>query len=219
MIAERRQFFFPDQRVRYAKIATDREEHLRNLFGNDYERYFKRTLSLKVKKEVAEDPAQLEQLVLALAEALGAENFARLFDVEQSLTPTVIYAGKPFNRYGEPLSNSKGAANLKSMFKDFPTTLDGEWVLKEGIFYAFDLPDEPGDYDQRSLALNELAGDRIPGLAILSRYYGHFTDVSAKLCRQLTEGVVFKRRCSHYIKQPSSSAETRDWLKRRFVWD
>ena len=76
---------------RYAKLALDREEHLRNLFTDDYERYFKRTVSLKVKKEVAEDPTRLEQVVLALAEALGAENFASLFDVEQSLTPTKAF--------------------------------------------------------------------------------------------------------------------------------
>ena len=41
---------------RYTKLALDREEHPRQLFGDDFERYFKRTVSLKVKKEVAEDP-------------------------------------------------------------------------------------------------------------------------------------------------------------------
>lgn len=76
---------------RYTKLALDREEHLRNLLADDYDRYFKRTVSLKVKKEVAEDPTRLEQMVLALAETLGAENFASLFDVEQSLTPTKAF--------------------------------------------------------------------------------------------------------------------------------
>ena len=61
------------------------------LLGEDYERYFKRTVSLKVKKEVAEDPERLDAMVLALAEALGAENFSSLFEVEQSLTPTKAY--------------------------------------------------------------------------------------------------------------------------------
>jgi hypothetical protein len=45
----------------------------------------------QVKKEVAEDPERLGQMVLTLAEALGAETFASLFDVEQSLTPTKAY--------------------------------------------------------------------------------------------------------------------------------
>jgi hypothetical protein len=76
---------------RYANLGLDREEHLRQVLGDDFERYLKRTVSLKVKKEVAEDPARLEQMVMALAEALGAENFASLFEVEQSLTPTKAF--------------------------------------------------------------------------------------------------------------------------------
>src|SRR5262245_7720237 len=76
---------------RYVKLALDREEHLRQLLGEDFERYFKRAVSLKVKKEVAEDPERLNAMVLALAEALGADNFSSLFEVEQSLTPTKVY--------------------------------------------------------------------------------------------------------------------------------
>ena len=76
---------------RYTKLALDREEHLRQLLGDDYERYFKRAVSLKVKKEVAEDPERLDAMVLAVAEALGAENFASLFEVEQSLAPTKAF--------------------------------------------------------------------------------------------------------------------------------
>ncbi len=45
---------------RYTKLALDREEHLRQLFGEDFERYFKRTVSLKVKKEVAEHSKRLD---------------------------------------------------------------------------------------------------------------------------------------------------------------
>jgi hypothetical protein len=76
---------------RYAKLSLDREAELRGLLGDDFERYFKRTVSLKVKKEVAEDPAQLEAMVIALAESMGAENFASLFEVEQSLAPTKTF--------------------------------------------------------------------------------------------------------------------------------
>ena len=76
---------------RYAKLPLDREAALRTAVNDDFERYFKRSVSLKDKKEVAEDPARLEQMVLALAETLGAENFAALFDVEQSLAPTKTF--------------------------------------------------------------------------------------------------------------------------------
>jgi hypothetical protein len=50
-------------------------------------------------------------------------------------------------------------------------------------------------------------------------YGGHFSQIYASLPRAVTEGVVFKRRGSSYAKQPGVSAETRDWLKRRLVWD
>jgi hypothetical protein len=76
---------------RYAKLALDREEHLRQVLGDDFDRLFKRTVSLKVRKEVAEDPVQLEQIVMTLAEALGPDNFASCFDVEQTLTPTTVF--------------------------------------------------------------------------------------------------------------------------------
>ncbi len=76
---------------RYVKLPLDREADLRGLLGDDFERYFKRAVSLKVKKEIAEDPAQLEAMVIALAETLGADNFATLFEVEQSLSPTKAF--------------------------------------------------------------------------------------------------------------------------------
>jgi hypothetical protein len=76
---------------RYSKLPIEREEELRRVLGNSYDGFFKRGVSLKVKKEVAEDPARLEQLVLALAESIGAENFASLFEVEQCLIPTTAF--------------------------------------------------------------------------------------------------------------------------------
>jgi tRNA U38,U39,U40 pseudouridine synthase TruA len=76
---------------RYTKLPLDLETDLRGLLGDDYDRLFKRAVSLKVKKEIAEDPAQLDAMVIALAEALGAKNFASFFEVEQSLTPTKTF--------------------------------------------------------------------------------------------------------------------------------
>jgi hypothetical protein len=76
---------------RYTKLPLEREEELRRVLGDSYEGFFKRGVSLKVKKEIAEDPARLEQLVVALAESIGAENFASLFEVEQCLIPTKAF--------------------------------------------------------------------------------------------------------------------------------
>jgi hypothetical protein len=64
----------------------------------------------------------------------------------------IIYRGEPFTRLGEPLSESKGAAMLRAMFAGVGETLDGEWAPKEGKYYVFDVPDEPGDYDHRCSA-------------------------------------------------------------------
>jgi hypothetical protein len=76
---------------RYTKLPLDLEGDLRDLLGDDYDRLFKRAVSLKVKKEIAEDPTQLDAMVVALAEALGAENFATFFEVDQSLAPTKAF--------------------------------------------------------------------------------------------------------------------------------
>ena len=76
---------------RYGKLPLDHEEGLREVVKDDFERYFKRSVSVKVRKEVAEDPVHLEKMVLTLAEALGPENFAALFEVEQSWSPTKAF--------------------------------------------------------------------------------------------------------------------------------
>jgi ATP-dependent DNA ligase len=131
----------------------------------------------------------------------------------------IIYRGKPFARLGQPLSQSKGAAALRAMFRGVEETLDGEWVSKEGKYYAFDLPDELGDFDERHLALCKLAILKTPGVALVDTYGGHFARIYASLPRETIEGVVFKRRSSLYPQQRCASAETRDWLKRRFAWD
>jgi hypothetical protein len=49
------------------------------------------------------------------------------------------------------------------MFRGFKETLDGEWVPGEG-YHAFDLPDEPGDFDHRFQVLPQLGSLKIPGL-------------------------------------------------------
>ena len=64
---------------------------------DDYERYFKRTVSIKVKKEVAEDSAQLEQMVLTLAEALGCVGLRceRAEDVEDVINQARAINDRP----------------------------------------------------------------------------------------------------------------------------
>src|SRR5207247_1975613 len=98
---------------RYGKLPLDREAGLRAAVNDDFDRYFKRSVSLKVKKEVAEDPTRLEQMVLALAKTLGAENFAAMFEVEQSLAPTKVFTESSWQllprrrRLWQPRASSK----------------------------------------------------------------------------------------------------------------
>jgi ATP-dependent DNA ligase len=87
---------------------------------------------------------------------------------------------------------------LRAMFKGLDETLDGEWVPKKGKYCAFDLPDQPGDYDHRAKTLSELTRLKVPGLIILSSYDTRFAQAYASLPRQSIEGVVFKRRSSLY---------------------
>ena len=131
----------------------------------------------------------------------------------------IIYRGEPYNRLGQRLSESKGAACLRRMFVDLDETLDGEWVPKEGKYHAFDLPDQQCDFDHRAKDLSELTAFKIPSLIIVGSYDAHFAQVYASLPREKNEGVVFKRRSSLYAKQRRASTPIRDWLKRRFAWD
>jgi len=48
---------------------------------------------------------------------------------------------------------------------------------------------------------------------------GHFPQIYAGLQGHGAEGVVLKRRRAPYTKHNRSGVESRDWLKRRFVWD
>jgi ATP-dependent DNA ligase len=131
----------------------------------------------------------------------------------------IMYRGQPFTRLGQPLSNSKGAHALRTMFAGFEETLDGEWVSKEGKYYAFDLPDHAGDFDARRRALCKLSVPKVTSFVLLDTYSGHFARIYGSLPREAVEGVVLKRRTGCYAKQMRASVETRDWLKRRFVWD
>ena len=81
------------------------------------------------------------------------------------------------------------------MFRRFKETLDGEWVLGEG-YHAFDLPDEPGDFDHRFRVLQQLGSLKIPSFVIVRNYEARFAPIYANLPRTVTEGVVFKRRSS-----------------------
>lgn len=75
---------------RYSAIPLELESHLRAVLGDDerFDRYFKPTASLKLKKEVADDPELLAKVVEEIAEAVGPERFSQLFEATQGLYPS-----------------------------------------------------------------------------------------------------------------------------------
>jgi ATP-dependent DNA ligase len=133
----------------------------------------------------------------------------------------IIVAGEPYTRQGTVLSPGKGVRHLRELVKGIPETLDAEWVSSDCELYLFDLPDHPGTYDERRRAMIEIEERRIPRLLLVSSYTCNFPQIYEILNREdnWAEGVVLKRRHSLYTKQARSNTETRDWLKRRFVWD
>ncbi len=60
----------------------------------------------------------------------------------------------------------------------------------------------------------------IPHICLIASYTGgRFPQVYTGLKGHGAEGVVLKRRGSHYAKHIRPGVESRDWLKRRFAWD
>src|SRR5262249_62223581 len=72
------------------KIPAGQEEHLRDAVKDGYDRFFKPAASLKVRKEIAEDPERLNDVVLRLADTLG-DDFAEIFEAEQTIAPTKCF--------------------------------------------------------------------------------------------------------------------------------
>ena len=188
------------------------------------------------------------------APAAGPASLVELPPDDWALEPKldgirVIYRdGQVYTRQGNVLSPSKGAVHLLSILQPMTALgapcFDGEWLPELGRYTVFDLPDHPGDYNERRAALAGLlelpdadncdalfdpvvehgrAHVLLPtnwrGFGLMCSYHGMFPQLYAALGRGIAEGVVCKRRTSRYVKQPREGGETRDWLKRRFCWD
>ena len=57
---------------RYTKLSLDREDQIKKALGDDYERYFKRLVSLKLKKEMRTEAANVVAQKLRDARVGGA---------------------------------------------------------------------------------------------------------------------------------------------------
>ncbi len=133
----------------------------------------------------------------------------------------VVWAeGRAWTRQGRPLTPAKGAARLAAALAGVDAVLDGEWLPAVGTYYAFDLPDALGDYDERTAELALLVNYfGRPGLKMIAPKRNRFPSAYADLRDLGMEGVVLKRRNSKYPKRSRPRKPTRDWLKRLFAWD
>jgi len=60
----------------------------------------------------------------------------------------------------------------------------------------------------------------VPHICLIASYTGgRFPQVYEGIKGHGAEGVVLKRRRSHYAKHMRPGVESRDWLKRRFAWE
>jgi ATP-dependent DNA ligase len=132
----------------------------------------------------------------------------------------IVVAGEVYTRTGRVLSQAKGAIRLRHVVAGVPEVLDGEWVLSSGCFHLFDLPEAGGEYDERRHLIQDLV-ERVgrPTFLYVPSFENQFPQMYASLKAAQAEGVVLKRRKSLYTKQSREGVETRDWLKRRFIWD
>jgi hypothetical protein len=97
---------------KYDKIKADREQLLRGILGDDFDTLFTKAYALKVRKEIAEDPAALQVLILALGEALGKAQFVKAFETEQTLHPTAEFTAA-LTGFDEPLLEKLAEAGVR----------------------------------------------------------------------------------------------------------
>lgn len=66
---------------RYSPMSTESEEELREVYGDEYDKYFAEKTEINLKPEAINN----EELLGKLIEAVGEEDFDRFFDVKQSI--------------------------------------------------------------------------------------------------------------------------------------
>lgn len=72
---------------KYSNVATDNEEELRQIYGDEYDRYFNEKTTVTLTPAAMED----EKFVAMLSDKLGPEKFARYFNVTEHLEVAKSY--------------------------------------------------------------------------------------------------------------------------------
>lgn len=112
--------------------------------------------------------------------------------------------GRLWTRSGNPIAAPSSALSGLPL----GIVVEGEWERREGVFWAFDLPDHPGTLAQRWDALQGLVRPSESVRLIPAEIA--WADVESNGW----EGVVWKHRRSRY---PSGS-KAMEWIKYRAAW-
>ena len=129
-----------------------------------------------------------------------------------------------WTRQGTPLTKPKGAETIRQLTAAWPwdktAMIEGEWEASTARLWLFDLPHDPGTYDNRVGLLQSLiAAYRHPDIRPMPRTLGDFPKFYEQCRDNHYEGVVVKRRSSLYRKMSRPNCKFPDWIKRRFEWD
>lgn len=100
---------------RYSAIPAERECELRKVVGGKFDMYFSPAATLKLKKEVADDPELLEVVVLAVAQAIGPEKFAAWFESTQTLACSRAFTERRFTELSDEQNARLEQAGVKQV--------------------------------------------------------------------------------------------------------
>ena len=96
--------------------------------------------------------------------------------------------------------------------------MDGEFIRTlgkdDGTFYPFDLPDHPGNLDERTAALKIIVGGINDPSVVLCPFEVLWPQVDVNGW----EGIVLKKRSSFYPKARVDGKTTPAWVKYRAEW-
>ena len=99
---------------RYLKLPSSKAQELQSVVGDRYDDCFRPGATVKVRKEIADDPDQLGKVVMQLAEALG-DQFAKIFEAEQVLLPTRTFTEQRYRFFDDAANERLESAGVKSV--------------------------------------------------------------------------------------------------------
>lgn len=100
---------------RYAKLSADKAELLAGILGETaFTELFRQVHTIAIRKEIAEDPAKLEEMHASLVEVIGAERMEAWFETSSSLVPNAVFTERKYT-FDPATSQKLEAAGVKQV--------------------------------------------------------------------------------------------------------